>query len=72
MKTLKSIFKIYGINEVLFKNDKNIEIIILNRSQNISLDRWINMVNAIKYTYKKDVDFLLRNDALNIYKEILF
>lgn len=70
MKTLKSILKIYGINEILIKNDKRVEIIILNRNQNITLNRWINMINAIKYTYKKEVDFLLQNDAVKIYGDL--
>lgn len=70
MKTLKSILKIYGISEVLIKNDEKLEIIILKRSQNITLNRWINMVNSLKYTYKKEVDFLLEKDANRIYKSL--
>lgn len=67
MKTLKSIFKIYDIKEALVKNDKKIDIIILKRNQNITLNRWINFINSIKRTYKKEVNFLLEKDAKKIY-----
>ena len=67
MKTLKSIFKIYDIKEALVKNDEKIDIIILKRNQNITLNRWINFINSIKHTYKKEVNFLLEKDAKKIY-----
>ena len=35
---------------------------ILKRNQNMTLNRWINFTNSIKYTYKKEVDFLLEKD----------
>ena len=70
MKTIKSIFKIYGIDEVLLRNDKKIEIIILKRNQNMTMNRWINLINSIKYSYKKEVDFFLEKDANKIYKSL--
>ena len=67
MNTLKSIFKIYGIEEALVKNGDKLEIVIVKRTQNITLNRWINLVNSIKYSYKKEVNFLLEKDAKKIY-----
>ena len=70
MKTLESIFKIYGISKVLVRNHEKLEFVVLERNQNLSLNRWINLINSIKYSYKKEVEFLLLEDAKKIYGDL--
>lgn len=70
MKTLESIFKIYGISKVLVRNHEKLEFVVLERNQNLSLNRWINLINSIKYSYKKEVEFLLLVDAKKIYGDL--
>ena len=63
MKTLKSIFKIYGIRKALFKEENKLKLIIIERDQNITMNRWINFINLLKHTFSKDIDFILFEDA---------
>ena len=62
MTTLDSIFKIYGIKKALIKDEEEIEIVILEREQNLNLNRWLNFINSLKYSFRKDVKFLLIKD----------
>lgn len=66
MTTLDSIFKIYGIKEALIKNEEMIEIIILKKEQNLTLNRWMNFINSLKYSFKKEVRFILKKDISDL------
>jgi hypothetical protein len=70
MSKLESIFKIYGIKEALLKENDRVEIIILKRDQNLNMNRWLNFVNSLKSIYHKEIDFLLENEALDIYSSL--
>jgi hypothetical protein len=70
MSKLESIFKIYGIKEALLKENDRVEIIILKRVQNLNMNRWLNFVNSLKSIYHKEIDFLLENEALDIYSSL--
>lgn len=63
MTTLDSIFKIYGIKKALIKNEEELEIVILAREQNLNLNRWLNFINSLKYSFKKEVKFSLNKDV---------
>lgn len=66
MTTLDSIFKIYGIKEAFIKNEEMIEIIILKKEQNLTLNRWMNFINSLKYSFKKEVRFILKKDISDL------
>lgn len=70
MDVLKSILANYGIISCLVKNEENLEIVILKRKGNLSLDRWINMISSIKYKFQKNIDFFLESDALKLYGDL--
>lgn len=62
---LCSIFKTYGINNVLIKeNSDNIDFIISNMSENISLERWNYLEAILTDCAKKNITILTYNQAL--------
>ena len=67
MKTIKSIFKIYNIEKALVKEGNKLEIVILKRNENISMNRWIDFINSLKGYSCKEVEFILESDAKQIY-----
>lgn len=67
MSAINSLLKIYGIREIFIKEDERIEIVIEKREQNLTLNRWINFINSLKQIYKKEIDFLLKDEAIKIY-----
>ena len=58
MKTLKSIFRIYGIEKALINDKEKLQIVIIKKNKNIEMNRWINLINSLKYQYRKEVEFL--------------
>ena len=69
-KTLISLLKIYNINKVLVRNDDMVDIVILNRDRVLSLNDWINLNIGLKLMYGKEVNYLSKQDAMYIYKDL--
>ena len=67
MKELNSIFKTYNINKALVKSAEKLEIVILDRDSNLSFNRWINFIKALKYCFNKEVAFFSKDTALKLY-----
>lgn len=67
MNAINSLLKIYGIKKILIKEDERIEIVIEKREQNLTLNRWINFINSLKQIYRKEIDFLLKDEAIKIH-----
>ena len=65
-----SILSSYGINEFFIKNGDNIEIIILKRNRTLKASEWLNLYSAIRYKYRKEVVFLLKKEAIKLYKNL--
>lgn len=66
-KILMAIFKVYGIEEILVKEEDNLEIIILKRNKSLTMNQWIDLVTTLKYKSQKEINFLLESQALKIY-----
>lgn len=71
MKTLISILKIYDIDKVLINDSNTLDVVILSKKRELTLNDWINLNIALRQTYKKEVNYLSYKDALLIYKEDL-
>lgn len=67
MNAINSLLKIYGIKKILIKEDERIEIVVEKREQNLTLNRWINFINSLKQIYRKEIDFLLKDEAIKIH-----
>ena len=52
MKTLISILKIYGIKKVLINDNENLDVVILKKDKELSLNDWLNLNIALRITYK--------------------
>ena len=70
MNTLISILKIYDINKILLKDGEHVDIVILDRKRVLDMNDWINLNIALKRLYKKEINYLSKNDALFIYKDL--
>ena len=71
MKTLISILKIYGIKKVLINDNENLDVVILKKDKELSLNDWLNLNIALRRTYKKEVNYLTEKEALFIYENDL-
>ena len=71
MKTLLSILKIYKISKVLINDSLTLDLVIIEKKRELSLNEWINLNIALKRTYKKEVNYLSKKDALFIYNNDL-
>lgn len=70
MNTLISVLKIYDINKILIRDNEVVDIVILDRKRVLSLNDWINLNIALKRLYKKEVNYLSKDDALIVYKDL--
>ena len=68
INTLISIFKIYDINNVLIHEGDSVDIIIGDKKRSLTLNDWINLNIALRRTYKKEINYLSKKDALFVYK----